>query len=358
VEESLAHGRPRWQVAVVIARAVSYLNSSDMLGGTIKSGMKFSTLSLRPGDFVEVKSPEEILQTLDADGTLDRLPFMPEMIDYSGKRFQVSRRVVKTCYYGATSGMRRFPAQDVVLLEGLRCSGAAHDGCQKACTIFWREAWLRKVDSPASVPTNLDQESAKWLRARLKTSISPNTYFCQSSEILNSTVNLTTWERFEKCFGDIWFGNCGVLEMAGRVATWVFWKTRKAVLGKYGHGNRKSTPSESLNLRSGEWVQIKPLASITETLDQGAYNRGLLFTPAMGQLCGEKYRVADRIEKIIVDGTGEMRQLRNTAFLEDSFCGCSCVAFGGCPRQEYAYWREIWVRRVNAESNQTESEIA
>src|ERR1035438_8922109 len=23
---------------------------------------------------------------------------------------------------------------------------AAHDGCQKACNVFWREAWLRKVD--------------------------------------------------------------------------------------------------------------------------------------------------------------------------------------------------------------------
>ena len=100
------------------------------------------TRALRPGDFVEVKSPVEILETLDDHGTLDRLPFMPEMAEYCGKRFRVAKRVVKTCCYGISSGMRKFSAEDVVLLEGLRCSGGAHDGCQKACTIFWRQAWL------------------------------------------------------------------------------------------------------------------------------------------------------------------------------------------------------------------------
>src|SRR5436309_1215965 len=160
--------------------------------------MNSSTLNLRPGDVGEVKSPAEILHTLDSDGTLDRLPFMPEMVDYCGKKFQVSKRVVKTCYYGATSGMRKFPAEDVVLLDGLRCSGASHDGCQKACTIFWREAWLRKVETPGSATTNVDPESSKWLRARLKTSTGPKTYFCQSSEILTSTVELTRWEKFGK----------------------------------------------------------------------------------------------------------------------------------------------------------------
>src|SRR5664279_493941 len=120
--------------------------------------MESVTLNFRPGDLVEVKSPGEILQTLDGDGALDRLPFMPEMVDFCGKRFRVSKRVVKTCYYGTTSGMRKFPAEDVVLLEGLRCSGEAHDGCQKSCTIFWREAWLHRVDrpSPTESAPNLD----------------------------------------------------------------------------------------------------------------------------------------------------------------------------------------------------------
>jgi hypothetical protein len=32
------------------------------------------------------------------------------------------------------------------------------------------------------------------------------------------------------------------------------------------------------------------------------------------------------------------------------------VAFGGCPRGEFAYWREIWLRRVEAASVEVASE--
>jgi hypothetical protein len=319
---------------------------------SIKKYMNSSTLNLRPGDFVEVKSPGEILQTLDHNGTLDRLPFMPEMVDFCGKRFHVSKRVVKTCYYGTSSGMRKFVAEDVVLLDGLRCSGEAHDGCQKACTIFWREAWLRKVADRDNEQASADSESIKWLRARLKTSNGPKTYFCQASEILNATSELSHWERFGKCFDEVRSGNCGILEMAQRISVWLFWRVHKLFFGPYGRGSQKSTPVESLNLRPEEWIQIKPLKVIAQTLDEKSHNRGLFFTPAMGQSCGEKYRVKGHIEKIIVDGTGEMRHLRNTAFLEGSMCGCSCVAFGGCPRGEFAYWRDIWLRRSEVASEE------
>ena len=93
------------------------------------------TTRLRPGDLVEVKAPEEILETLDSEGTLACLPFMPEMLEYCSRRFRVHRRVVKTCSYGTSSTMRSFPDDDVVILEGMRCDGTAHDGCQKACHI-------------------------------------------------------------------------------------------------------------------------------------------------------------------------------------------------------------------------------
>ncbi len=271
---------------------------------------------------------------------------MPEMVDFCGRRFRVSQRVVKTCYYGTRSGMRKFPAEDVVLLEELRCSGAAHDGCQKACTIFWREAWLRKVEGAGTIPSTVDPVSAQQLRARLKTTTGPKTYFCQASEILNATSELSRWERLGKSLSEVRAGNCGLLEMAQRIGIWLFWRIRRIFLGAYARGTQTSTPVESLNLRAGERIEVKPLASIAKTLNEKAHNRGLYFTPAMGRSCGEQYRVERKVEKIIVDGTGEMRQLRNTVFLEGSLCGCACVAFGGCPRGEFAYWREIWLSRA------------
>ena len=51
------------------------------------------------GDLVEVKTPDEILQTLDAAGALDHLPFMPEMLEFCGQRFRVSRRALTVCTY-------------------------------------------------------------------------------------------------------------------------------------------------------------------------------------------------------------------------------------------------------------------
>jgi hypothetical protein len=294
---------------------------------------------------VEVKAPLEILQTLDTDGTLDGLPFMPEMVGFSGKRFQVSRRVLKTCIsISRSTTMRVFKTDDIVTLEGLRCSGVEHDGCQKACMIFWREAWLRKVEQVGSKPS-LGSEDAERLRIRLKTSTGPQTYFCQASELLKVTNPLSRWGRFGKCFTDVRVGNCTAMQMAHRIGIWLFWKIRRVFLGVYARGSNKSTPVESLHLQPGELVEVKSLESIVETLNGTAHNRGLYFTPDMRLLCGGRQRVERRLDKIIADGTGEMRQLRNTVYLEGSHCGCSHVAFGGCPRGEFSYWREIWLRR-------------
>jgi hypothetical protein len=301
---------------------------------------------LRPGDLVQVRSAAEILATLDSQGTLDQLPFMPEMVDYCGQRLRVAKRAVKTCWYGQGTGMRKFRADDVVILEGVRCSGATHDGCQKACTIFWREAWLRRVDGMEGPKLVSAENGRHELESRLKTKTGPTTYFCQASEILNATNELSRGERFSRCADEVRSGNCGVVEMGRRISVWFFWKVWKVVRGHYGHGSNKSTPVENLELRSGERVEVKAMGQIRETLDQNSRNRGLYFTPAMRRLCGEQHRVDRRLTKIIVDGTGEMRTMRNTVFLEGSLCGCSCVAFGGCPRAEYAYWREIWLRRA------------
>jgi hypothetical protein len=302
------------------------------------------TQTLRPGDYVEVRPPEEILQTLDADGAVDHLPFMPEMVEFCGKKFQIARRVVKTCFSGSISTMLAFRTDDVFTLDGLRCSGIAHDGCQKACTIFWREAWLKRAD-PEVAARPEDLEGRARLKSRLKTSAGPATYFCQASELLKSARPLSRWERFGLCVGEVRAGNCSAVEMMRRVCTWVLWRIRRAVRGEYARGPHKSTPVQSLTLRPGEAIEIKPMPSIVDTLDRTARNRGLYFSPDMSMLCGEQRRVKARLDRIIVDGTGEMRQLKNTVSVEGSLCGCSQIAFGGCSRNEFVYWREIWLQR-------------
>jgi hypothetical protein len=306
---------------------------------------------LRTGDFVEVKAPEEILQTLDAEGALDHLPFMPEMLEFCGRRFRISRRALVTCASGMNTP-RGFKTNDVVTLDSVRCSGAAHDGCQKACTIFWREAWLRKVENSAS-QSKVTLGGSEQLQARLKVSTGQKTYFCQASELAKFTFVLSKWQRVGKYLSGLRANNFSGRQMVQSIGIWLFLKIRRIFLGVYPRGSNKSTPAEILKLQPGEWVEVKSIKSIAETLNESGSNRGLWFFGGMDLFCGRRYRVKGRLDRIIVDGTGEMRKLNNTVLLEGVTCRCAYLGFGmdGCSRCEFAYWREIWLRRSDQYSD-------
>jgi hypothetical protein len=110
-------------------------------------------------------------------------------------------------------------------------------------------------------------------------------------------------------------------------------------------GRQKQTPAETLDLQAGEWVEVKPLSEIIQTLDPHGKNRGLHFSEDMIPFCGGRFRVRNRLDRMILESTGEMRNVKNTVILEGVLCGCPCV-LGGCPRMILQYWREIWLRRV------------
>jgi hypothetical protein len=60
-------------------------------------------LNLQPGDFVEIKSAEEISKTLDKLGRHRGLSFMPEMWKYCGGRYRVYKRVNQIVIIGTES---------------------------------------------------------------------------------------------------------------------------------------------------------------------------------------------------------------------------------------------------------------
>src|SRR5579863_7337425 len=104
--------------------------------------IKVKSAILRAGDWVEVRSKDEILRTLDADGRLNGMPFMPEMFAFCGKRFRVYKRAHKTC--DTVFPVRGRRVDRAVHLE-TRCDGSAHGGCQASCLIFWKDEWLKPV---------------------------------------------------------------------------------------------------------------------------------------------------------------------------------------------------------------------
>jgi len=235
----------------------------------------------RAGDRVVVRPIDDILATLDVDGTLRGLPFMPEMLGLCGESFYVERRAEKTCVDIAPElGVyphRRFIDNDVVVLSGPRCDGRAHDGCKRACKIFWKEAWLRPFesgDSPA--------ESAASGRAAagLKTKSDEHRYFCQSTQLRIATEEFPGRKKpwmLRVVVREIHNGDRTVAEIVKLIALSVWQVVMEAVHGKgWLQGpHRETTPAASLGLKPGDKVRIKSRAEMVGTLNQRRRNRGM-----------------------------------------------------------------------------------
>ena len=113
--------------------------------GALEAGRATSALGLQPGEWVEVKSAEEIRDTLDRRGMVRGLYFMDEMWRYAGGRFKVLKRMERLMVE-RTGVMRTI--KNTVLLESTVCDGSAHEGCDATCQHMWREVWLRRVEEP------------------------------------------------------------------------------------------------------------------------------------------------------------------------------------------------------------------
>jgi hypothetical protein len=308
---------------------------------------------LRAGVEVVVAPPEEILATLDADGTLDGLPFMPEMLSYCGRRFRVGRRIEKTCVEDSW-GQRRFPANDVVVLEELRCSGDQHDGCKRGCMIFWKEAWLRRA-RPGDSPVRVDERELERLRSRLKVKSDPTHYYCQSTQLRTATETIPPKYKLRMIWislREIWVGNRSAIEVAELMVHWFRLHLKERKIGEavvLMPGPNKRTPTQSLDLQPGERVRLKSAPEIVATLDKDSKNRGLRMARAMTMNCGREYIVREKVDRMIMETTGEMREIKNTVSLQ----GLECICYyhmGACPRGELQYWREIWLERSQPSS--------
>ncbi len=316
-----------------------------------KMGRQKGYAGFRRGDAVVVRDLDEILATLDADAKLEGLPFMPEMVPCCGKSFRVHRRAEKTCVEGI--GMRSM--KNTVLLDGLRCDGSAHDGCQRGCLFFWKEAWLKAEGGrgKAEGGTNKSESSALYPPPSpfpLPPSALPTTksdrFYCQSTELAGATADFAPG-KLRHYLHDLRLG-----EITPRRFAYVLWlalvnRVWRLLRGRgFFHitGEQKKTLGAELNLQPGELVEIKSPAEIEATLDAQGRNRGLSFEPEMAQHCGRRYRVATPVRTIIAEKNGKMVELSNTVILEGLVCQGICAM--NCPRANYFYWRENWLKRV------------
>jgi hypothetical protein len=328
--------------------------------------------SLRAGDVVEVKSEEEILATLDERGRLDGLPFMPEMLQFCGRRYRVQSRAHKACETVTCTGYQHL--EGMVHLDELRCDGASHGGCQAACLLYWKEAWLKKADdsSPERDPSTNGGRKAEHNTAGRRfpnglmaatrgplTESGAETFSCQATE-LKTYSHKQRWWDVRQYVEDLESRNVRPRTLLAGLLILLFNKFQAANREymprlKLIRGARRypwvigvltgRTPEERLDLQPGELVRIKSREEIERTLDVDNKNRGLLFEGKMRIHCGQVARVRARVNRIINEETGEMMHFSNECImLEGVTCTGEYMQF--CPRRIYSYWRENWLERV------------
>ena len=341
----------------------------------------------KAGDWVRVKSKEEILKTLDQSGRLEGLPFMPQMFKYCGQRVQVFKRAHKTCdtIAGPQTGYITRKVPDGVHLE-FRCDGKAHGGCQAHCLLFWKEAWLEHLDdetvaaTQAGAPLHFTSPTTRHscteedvVRAtRAAGGDREPRYVCQATELHAFSTPLKWWDARQYIedyrsgntsaivmlrtfvYVTFYFGSLAHRYRLGRPARWLYGTLMKIVGGSPMRRTRgrlppdQPTPRSDLNLMPGDLVRVKSFEQILDTISVNNSNRGLWFDAEMVMFCGKIHRVQTRVEKFIDESSGRMKTLKTPAvILEGAYCrSCYSEQRFFCPRGIFAWWREVWLEKV------------
>lgn len=105
-------------------------------------------LNLKVGERVRIKTLEEIKMTLDKNNKFQGLEYTLAMDKYCGGTFKVFKRVERAF---DERKWKLAKVKDVVLLEGVFCDGDSGievdwDGCDRSCFLWWKEAWLERLD--------------------------------------------------------------------------------------------------------------------------------------------------------------------------------------------------------------------
>jgi hypothetical protein len=319
-------------------------------------------LNLRAGEWVEVRSADEILSTLDGKQSLDGLPFMPEMLQFCGRKFRVYKNAHKTCDTVKDYVIRRL--ENVVHLDGLRCDGNAHAGCQAGCLLFWKEAWLKRttVEEHAHEQSQPAYDASHWAcllagtRAESTDGDAVQLYRCQATDLLLFSTEVRRRDRWNPGLylkdwssGNITlveFIRYGVLAMVNAFTDLWFDRRYPHVCG----AATGQTPTAKLNLQAGDLVKVRSKDDIMQTVGPDMKNRGLLFDVEMVPFCENGiHRVLRKVERIVDEKTGRLIELPNPCVILD---GVTCSGMLSsrrmfCPRSIYPYWREVWLRKAD-----------
>lgn len=294
---------------------------------------------LLPGDWVEVRSASEILATLDAEQSLDGLHAMPEMLASCGRRYRVRLRAEKTCVHPPVSPFRRLAG--AVVLDGVRCDGSKHGGCQLGCMIFWKEAWLKRVDDGGDTVSRVVQPQDGLLSGP---EADRGVFVCQATELMRATQPgepLWSPAQYVRYVRNGTFTPRELCTLFARPLVRRIEKMARGILARTPAA--RSDPPNPLALQPGDWVEVRSREEIAQTLDARGMQAGLWFGGEMHTYCGMRLQVQSRAERIIDESSGRIRPIHDTVILD----GAICDRYFGCARGMPLMWREVWLRRID-----------
>jgi hypothetical protein len=145
--------------------------------------------------------------------------------------------------------------------------------------------------------------------------------------------------------------------VAYRVWLWLYNRiaTRAGMPAHFDvHGaipNGQPTPPSGSDLRAGDWVRVRSLGDIVQTINASNRNKGLSFDHEAVGYCGSRYQVHSVVEKIIDERKGTMLAMHNPCI---TLAGAICKGEYSprrlmCPRASIHYFRPLWVERVAPE---------
>ncbi len=298
------------------------------------------------GDLVEIRTWAEIRATLDAQGCLEQLPFLPEMLAMCGQRARVFRCAHRLFDYRKTRRMRHM--EGGVLLVGMVCDGSSHGGCEAACHTIWKAAWLRRVDAagvPAAASPSEPVEGAV-----LQFGVRAPRYTCQLTQLHAASQPVGAWSATNFLRPLI----AGNVTPAAFAVGWLTHLFNELQHQRQGIGFPEFEPTvegaigrEETRLLPGDPVVVRSSSEIRATLSDQLEHRGLGFDTDMLKHCGRQCRVQAEVKKLIDIVTGEMRTMKTPAYvLRDVHFSGERQLFNA--QYEPLFWRGAWLQRDGA----------
>jgi hypothetical protein len=301
----------------------------------------------RPGDLVRVRTSDEIAATLDADGTLEGLPFMPEMRACCGHVFRVHRRIDKINDMRHKTGVRRM--ERAVTLTGVRCSGNEHDGCQAGCLTLWKDAWLQRIPAHSDVVAQACAPAGSAASAGHAAADAP--YMCQMTRLWEASRPMSRYD-LRQDLRPLLSGNVGLGPWVIALLTRLFNAVQSLRRGTGFPAMPAATGAAmpaALPLRDGAAVRVRSRSEIAMTL-RNSRHKGLWFDPDMVRFCGMPGTVGAHVDRVIHESTGKMVVMKSPCIVLDGV-----VATGEflrlCPQHEYIFWREAWLAPASGDAD-------